>query len=76
MCVGRGLRGPLKQDGCICVCVFRGVGLKTRGPDSAAAGQIAPQKVGHCTAHAHLYFVMEQARQGGVGANLCVMGSS
>lgn len=28
----------------VCVLVWGGVGLKTRGPDSAAAGQIAPQK--------------------------------
>lgn len=28
----------------VCVLVWGGVGLKTRGPDSVAAGQIAPQK--------------------------------
>lgn len=49
------------------MCVWEGLGgvLKTRGPDSAAAGQIAPQKVGHCTARVHMRFVME--KRGGEG---------
>ena len=58
---------------CVCVCAPRGVGLKTRGPDSAAAGQIAPpKKVGHCTTHAHLRFVIEKLKQGGAGRRTCV----
>lgn len=45
-----------------CVCAFGGGGLKTRGPDSAAAGQITPpKKVGHCT----LALCDGKARQGG-----------
>lgn len=59
----------------VCVLVG-GVGLKTRGPDSAAAGQIAPQKVGHCTVHAHLCFVMEKQGVEGWEGNVCVTGSS
>lgn len=45
-----------KQDGHMCVSVWGG-GDKTRGPDSAASGQIAPQ-ISRSLHTAHARFVL------------------
>lgn len=64
----------LKQDGHMCVSGGgEGGGLKTRGPDSAASGQMAPQisRSLH-TAHARCVLCDGKAEARSIGRGVCM----
>lgn len=65
VCVGRGLRG-FSEAGWMCLC-GEGWSQEKEGQTVQPQDKLPPKKVGHCTVHAHLGFVMEQQSKEGWG---------
>lgn len=76
VCWQRSLRsseaGWMRGCVCVCVCCEGGGSQDKRARQCCRGTNCPPKKVGHCTAHAHLCFVMEKPRQGGAGRRTCV----